>query len=152
MTGGKGGDVGLHDFRYIATGKAKRNKRSDSIGKSSLTSLSYDKDHNVDGMLWYIPKAHSGKREFNLSALVVMLYSLSINLHKIMILGSVTKIATIPNTSLFLTGSTDGDVKLWDAESTKLIHHWSKIHEKHTFLQSGSRGFGGVFRVNVFDI
>lgn len=125
VTGGKGGDVGLHDFRYIATGKAKRNKRSDSIGKSSLTSLSYDKDHNVDGMLWYIPKAHS---------------------------GSVTKIATIPNTSLFLTGSTDGDVKLWDAESTKLIHHWSKIHEKHTFLQSGSRGFGGVFRAAVTDI
>jgi len=68
-----------------------------------------------------------------------------------MILASVTKIATIPNTSLFLTGSTDGDVKLWDAESSKLIHHWSKLHDKHTFLQSGSRGFGGVVRVNVFE-
>lgn len=68
-----------------------------------------------------------------------------------MILGSVTKIATIPNTSLFLSGSSDGDVKLWDAQSTRLIHHWPKIHEKHTFLQSGSRGFGGVVRVNVSD-
>lgn len=125
VTGGKGGDVGLHDFRYIATGKAKRHRRSDSIGHSSLTSLNYDKDHNVDGMLWYIPKAHS---------------------------ASVTKIATIPNTSLFLTGSTDGDVKLWDAESSKLLHHWSKLHDKHTFLQSGSRGFGGVVRAAVTDI
>lgn len=125
VTGGKGGDVGLHDFRYIATGKAKRPRRSDSIGHSSLTSLNYDKDHNVDGMLWYIPKAHS---------------------------ASVTKIATIPNTSLFLTGSTDGDVKLWDAESSKLLHHWSKLHDKHTFLQSGSRGFGGVVRAAVTDI
>ncbi|PNY04245.1 hypothetical protein L195_g000661 [Trifolium pratense] len=125
VTGGKDGDVGLHDFRYIVTGKAKRHKRSDSRGPSSPTSLNYDKDHNVDGMLWYIPKAHS---------------------------GSVTKIATIPNTSLFLTGSTDGDVKLWDVESSKLIHHWPKIHEKHTFLQSGSRGFGGVVRAAVTDI
>lgn len=79
VTGGKGGDVGLHDFRYIATGKAKRTKRSDSIGRSSLTSLNYDKDHNVDGMLWYIPKAHSGKE--SLSALLVTVYFLSNNLH-----------------------------------------------------------------------
>lgn len=79
MTGGKGGDVGLHDFRYIATGKAKRTKRSDSIGRSSLASLNYDKDHNVDGMLWYIPKAHSGKE--SLPALVVMLYFSSNDLH-----------------------------------------------------------------------
>ncbi|KAL3008820.1 hypothetical protein AAZX31_07G052800 [Glycine max] len=125
VTGGKGGDVGLHDFRYIATGKAKRHKRADNIGQSSVSSLTRDKDQNVDGMLWYIPKAHS---------------------------GSVTKVVTIPNTSLFLTGSTDGDVKLWDAQSTKLIHHWSKIHEKHTFLQPSSRGFGGVVRAAVTDI
>ncbi|KAJ1378686.1 WD40/YVTN repeat-like-containing domain superfamily [Sesbania bispinosa] len=125
VTGGKGGDVGVHDFRYIATGKAKRHRRADSIGQSSITSLTSDKDPNVDGILWYIPKAHS---------------------------GSVTKIVTIPNTSLFLTGSTDGDVKLWDAQSSKLIHHWSKIHEKHTFLQSSARGFGGVVRAGVTDI
>lgn len=125
VTGGKGGDVGLHDFRYIATGKAKRHKRADNIGQGSVSSLTCDKDPNVDGMLWYIPKAHS---------------------------GSVTKVVTIPNTSLFLTGSTDGDVKLWDAQSTKLIHHWSKIHEKHTFLQPSSRGFGGVVRAAVTDI
>ncbi|KAK7292823.1 hypothetical protein RJT34_15677 [Clitoria ternatea] len=125
VTGGKGGDVGLHDFRYIATGKAKRHRRPNSIGQSSATSLTHDNDRNVDGMLWYIPKAHS---------------------------GSVTKVVTIPNTSLFLTGSVDGDVKLWDAQSTKLIHHWSKIHEKHTFLQPSTRRFGGVVRAAVTDI
>ncbi|KAK7389790.1 hypothetical protein VNO78_25084 [Psophocarpus tetragonolobus] len=125
VTGGKGGDVGLHDFRYIATGKVKRHRRADNIGHGSVSSLTRDKDQNVDGMLWYIPKAHT---------------------------GSVTKVVTIPNTSMFLTGSTDGDVKLWDAQSTKLIHHWSKIHEKHTFLQPSSRGFGGVVRAAVTDI
>lgn len=108
VTGGKGGDVGLHDFRYIATGRTKRHGHSEQ-----------------NGMLWYLPKAH---------------------------LGSVTKISTIPNTSLFLTGSKDGDVKLWDAKRAKLVHHWSKLHERHTFLQPSSRGFGGVVQAAVTDI
>ncbi|KAK7275388.1 hypothetical protein RIF29_16504 [Crotalaria pallida] len=125
VTGGKGGDVGVHDFRYIATGKGKRPRHVDNVGQSSTTSSTHDKDHNVDGMLWYIPKAHS---------------------------GSVTKVVTIPNTSMFLTGSTDGDIKLWDVKSSKLIHHWPRIHEKHTFLQPSSRGFGAVVRAAVTDI
>lgn len=61
--------------------------------------------------------------------------------------GSVTKISTIPNTSLFLTGSKDGDVKLWDANRSKLVYHWPKLHERRTFLQPNTRGFGGVVRV-----
>ncbi|KAF7844056.1 DmX-like protein 2 isoform A [Senna tora] len=125
VTGGKNGDVGVHDFRYVATGKAKRHRYSDSSEQSSSTSSNSDKDKNVNGMLWYIPKAHS---------------------------GSITKIAAIPYTSLFLTGSKDGDVKLWDVKSTKLVHQWSKLHEKHTFLQPSSRGFGGVVRAAVTDI
>lgn len=61
--------------------------------------------------------------------------------------GSITKISTIPNTSFFLTGSKDGDVKLWDAKRAKLVFHWPKLHERHTFLQPSSRGFSGVVRV-----
>lgn len=148
VTGGKSGDVGIHDFRYIATGKAKRHRYADSGEQSSSTSLNSDKDKNVNGMLWYIPKAHSGKDEF----LCTCTYSLFFN--EIILLtfptaGSITKIATIPNTSLFLTGSKDGDVKLWDVKSTKLVCQWSKLHEKHTFLQPSSRGFGGVVRVTA---
>lgn len=60
-----------------------------------------------------------------------------------------TKIATIPNTSFFLTGSKDGDVKLWDAKRARLVFHWPRLHERHTFLQPRSRGFGGVVRVIV---
>lgn len=63
--------------------------------------------------------------------------------------GSVTKISTIPDTSLFLTGSKDGDVKLWDAKAAKLIYHWPKLHERRTFLQPSSLGFGGVVRVGI---
>lgn len=61
--------------------------------------------------------------------------------------GSVTTISTIPHTSLFLTGSKDGDVKLWDAKKSQLVFHWPKLHDKHTFLQPNSRGFAGVVRV-----
>ncbi|KAH6791585.1 hypothetical protein C2S52_002062 [Perilla frutescens var. hirtella] len=130
LTGGKGGDVGLHDFRYIATGRTKKHKHLDPGEHNMNTSSSVDMrsktgDQNRNGMLWYIPKAHS---------------------------GSVTKISTIPNTSFFLTGSKDGDVKLWDAKRAKLVFHWPKLHERHTFLQPSSRGFGGVVRAAVTDI
>lgn len=63
VTGGKNGDVGIHDFRYIATGKAKRHRHVDTSEQSTPKSLNSDKDKNVNGMLWYIPKAHSGKDE-----------------------------------------------------------------------------------------
>ncbi|XP_034708565.1 uncharacterized protein LOC117931671 isoform X3 [Vitis riparia] len=134
VTGGKGGDVGLHDFRYIATGRTKRHRHADKGEQSINSSLMANSqtglpskigDQNLNGMLWYIPKAH---------------------------LGSVTKISTIPNTSLFLTGSKDGDVKLWDANRAKLVFHWPKLHERHTFLQPNTRGFGGVVRAAVTDI
>ncbi|KAJ8529305.1 hypothetical protein K7X08_036140 [Anisodus acutangulus] len=128
VTGGKGGDVGLHDFRYIATGKTKRQKHTE-IGDHGVNSIVDTQkktgDQNRNGMLWYIPKAHA---------------------------GSVTKISTIPHTSFFLTGSKDGDVKLWDAKNAKLVFHWPKLHERHTFLQPSSRGFGGVVQAAVTDI
>ncbi|XP_073278071.1 uncharacterized protein [Primulina huaijiensis] len=130
LTGGKEGDVGLHDFRYIATGKTKRHKHFDT-GEHNINASSSGYmqnktgDQNRNGMLWYIPKAHS---------------------------GSVTKITTIPNTSFFLTGSKDGDVKLWDAKMAKLVFHWPRLHERHTFLQPSSRGFGEVVRAAVTDI
>ncbi|KAL3622261.1 hypothetical protein CASFOL_033672 [Castilleja foliolosa] len=129
LTGGKGGDVGLHDFRYIATGRTKRHKHVDSgehniNASSSVDMRSKTGDQNRNGMLWYIPKAHS---------------------------GSVTKISTIPNTSFFLTGSKDGDVKLWDAKRAKLVYHWPRLHERQAFLQPSYRGFGGV-RAAVTDI
>ena len=47
VTGGKSGDVALHDFRFISTGKSKNQKPSHG-GSSS-------------GMIWHIPKAHLGK-------------------------------------------------------------------------------------------
>lgn len=49
VTGGKSGDVGLHDFRFIATGKTKHHKSS---REQDLKS--------TNGMIWYIPKAHQG--------------------------------------------------------------------------------------------
>lgn len=69
VTGGKGGDVGLHDFRYIATGKTKRHKHLNSIERITDTAAigirselsSSVGDQNRHGMLWYIPKAHSGR-------------------------------------------------------------------------------------------
>ncbi|XP_035845497.1 uncharacterized protein LOC110886331 isoform X2 [Helianthus annuus] len=88
VTGGKGGDVGVHDFRYIATRRPKKHKNSDNdeqkFSASSTAGLhNKHRDQNGNGMLWYIPKAHS---------------------------GSVTRISAILNTSFFLTGSKDRDV------------------------------------------
>jgi len=54
VTGGKSGDVGLHDFRFIATGKTKCNKKSSQQDLNSATM-------HDNGMLWYIPRAHLGK-------------------------------------------------------------------------------------------
>ncbi|KAL6884562.1 hypothetical protein ACP4OV_010498 [Aristida adscensionis] len=128
VTGGKSGDVALHDFRFVSTGKSKN--RRISTGHDIKASSIYDTKSgtsgaSTDGMIWHIPKAH---------------------------LGSVTKVLTIPNTSLFLTGSKDGDVKLWDAKNSQLVFHWPKLHERHTFFQPTSRGFGGVVRAGVTDI
>lgn len=66
MTGGKGGDVGLHDFRYIATGRTRKHKQTDASEPNAMTSSAVDMrnksgDQNRNGMLWYIPKAHSGR-------------------------------------------------------------------------------------------
>ncbi|KAK4411525.1 DmX-like protein 1 [Sesamum angolense] len=115
---------------HEATGRRKKHKHLDTgehniSASSSIDMWSKTGDQNRNGMLWYIPKAHS---------------------------GSVTKISTIPNTSFFLTGSKDGDVKLWDAKMAKLVFHWPRLHERHTFLQPSSRGFGGVVRAAVTDI
>ncbi|KAI7741816.1 hypothetical protein M8C21_003249, partial [Ambrosia artemisiifolia] len=65
VTGGKGGDVGVHDFRYIATRRPKKHKNSDNNEQkfsASSTAGLHNKhgDQNRNGMLWYIPKAHSG--------------------------------------------------------------------------------------------
>ncbi|KAJ0900466.1 putative transcription factor WD40-like family [Helianthus annuus] len=65
VTGGKGGDVGVHDFRYIATRIPKKHKNSDNdeqkFSASSTAGLhNKHRDQNGNGMLWYIPKAHSG--------------------------------------------------------------------------------------------
>ncbi|KAK6919957.1 WD40 repeat [Dillenia turbinata] len=133
VTGGKGGDVAVHDFRYIATGKSKQQSHSKN-GETNNASLTADMqggifgkkgDQSQNGILWYIPKAHS---------------------------ASVTRIASIPNTSLFLTGSKDGDIKLWDVQKSRIVFHWPKLHERHTFIQPSTRGFGGVVRAGVTDI
>lgn len=70
VTGGKGGDVGLHDFRFIATGKKRhRNYTDQSTKSSSMYSIKSGisnkfGEQNRNGMLWHIPKAHQGTSFF----------------------------------------------------------------------------------------
>ncbi|KAJ4797154.1 transducin family protein / WD-40 repeat family protein [Rhynchospora pubera] len=124
VTGGKNGDIGLHDFRFITTGKTKSERHKSSSGHDPKLGTHHSSG-NTSGMVWYLPKAH---------------------------LGSITKITIIPNTSMFLTGSKDGDVKLWDAKASELVYQWPRLHDRHTFFQSNSRAFGGVVRAAVTDI
>ncbi|WVZ70093.1 hypothetical protein U9M48_018789 [Paspalum notatum var. saurae] len=128
VTGGKSGDIALHDFRFLSTGKSKHHRISTEHGAkaSSMHEIkSSTSGGTTSGMVWHIPKAH---------------------------LGSVTKVLAVPNTHLFLTGSKDGDVKLWDAKNSQLVFQWPKLHERHTFFQPTSRGFGGVVRAAVTDL
>ena len=53
--------------------------------------------------------------------------------------------AAIPGTSLFLSASKDGEMKLWDAAKCQLLHIWPKVHDRRTFLNA--RGFGQVMQV-----
>jgi hypothetical protein len=58
VTCGKSGDIALHDFRYIATGKARRQ----TIPHGVLSSKKqHDGELKFNGMVWYLSKAHSGK-------------------------------------------------------------------------------------------
>ncbi|KAH9303042.1 hypothetical protein KI387_014625, partial [Taxus chinensis] len=138
VTGGKEGDIAVHDFRFITTGKNKRKKltkEENMLPSSPLKDAHNTKEaiglprklgeQNSNGMLWSLPKAH---------------------------LGSISRISAVPGTNLFLTGSRDGDVKLWDVKTFELLCHWPKVHEKHTFLQPNLRGFGGVVRASVTDV
>lgn len=80
VTGGKAGDVGVHDFRYIATGRTKRNRHSDSneeFVNGSCTTIMRNKigDQNSHGMLWYIPKAHTGNCSLGNIKLVIKVKS-----------------------------------------------------------------------------
>lgn len=63
VTGGKSGDVGLHDLRYIATGKSRRNRHASEQDLKTMhdTNLgTFKHGENSNGMIWYIPKAHLG--------------------------------------------------------------------------------------------
>lgn len=63
VSGGKGGDVAVHDFRYIATKKAKRPRHveTEQIFSSSPTPQRGVGEVGRGGMLWSLPKAHSGQ-------------------------------------------------------------------------------------------
>ena len=55
VSGGKGGDIAVYDFRYVLSGKGKRPQ----------SPLSSSPKNGVDeagknGMLWHVPKAHAG--------------------------------------------------------------------------------------------
>ncbi len=54
----------------------------------------------------------------------------------------------VPGTSLFFTGSKDGDVKLWDVSKATMLGQWHKVHDRHTFLQHNARGFGAFVQVH----
>ena len=146
VTGGKSGDVALHDFRFLSTGMSQHNR----ISTARQDIKSGTSGGTANGMVWHIPKAHLGNCDSawhcsNFSWFLCLISDCPSA-------GSVTKVTAIPNTSLFLTGSKDGDVKLWDAKNSQLVFHWPKLHERHTFFQPSSRGFGGVVRVcNIID-
>lgn len=59
VTGGKSGDIGLHDFRFITTGKTKSQRHKSSAMYDPKLGTHHSGD-NTSGMVWYMPKAHLG--------------------------------------------------------------------------------------------
>ena len=63
VTGGKSGDVALHDFRFLSTGKSQHNRISTEHGvkaPSRHDTKSGTSGGTANGMVWHIPKAHLG--------------------------------------------------------------------------------------------
>ncbi|CAI5536656.1 unnamed protein product, partial [Closterium sp. Naga37s-1] len=147
VTGGKAGDISVHDFRFIASGKSGRKGGGGGGGGSKDGSRNISNSNNSGGgggsgssgggagsgavgsgggggygdrALWHIPRAHS---------------------------SSVSAILSLPGTPLFLSAGKDGEVKLWDASRCQLLREWPRVHEKRTFLNA--RGFGAVMQVGV---
>lgn len=74
VTGGKSGDIAVHDFRYIAGGKTKRHR---AVARDPLNSPTAQYPSKLGentgrklgqqgkaGMSWYLPHAHSGTTWF----------------------------------------------------------------------------------------
>uniref|UniRef100_A0A251V968 Putative WD40/YVTN repeat-like-containing domain-containing protein n=1 Tax=Helianthus annuus TaxID=4232 RepID=A0A251V968_HELAN len=105
VTGGKGGDVGVHDLRYIATRNQKNTKILITMNKSSV---------------------HLQPQVCIINTWIKMEMEYCGTYQKLTLVRNVTRISAIPNTSFFLTGSKDRDVKLWDAKRATLVYHWQK--------------------------
>jgi hypothetical protein len=61
VTGGKSGDIALHDFRFLSTGNSKHHKIStehDSETSPIHSTKIGNKGATTSGMIWHIPKAH----------------------------------------------------------------------------------------------
>jgi WD40 repeat protein len=137
VSGGRAGDVIVHDFRYVASGRgghrATGNGHSVADGSPGGQARRPPVGSNREGRggvdlggstsdrtVWSIPRAHP---------------------------GGVHTIESVPGTSMFLTGGKDGEVKLWDAASSRLVRTWERAHDKRTFLNA--RGGGAVMQVAV---
>jgi hypothetical protein len=61
VTGGKSGDIALHDFRFLSTGNSKHHKIStehDSKTSPIHSTKIETKGATTIGMIWHIPKDH----------------------------------------------------------------------------------------------
>lgn len=61
VSGGKGGDVAVHDFRFILSQKGKRPQ-----SPSASNSKNDVDETGKNGMLWHVPKAHAGNSQSEL--------------------------------------------------------------------------------------
>ena len=55
---------------------------------------------------------------------------------------SVKMISIDVERQVFATGSTDGDLKLWDLYGWDLKQEWADVHHKTTFMSQGGKTFG----------
>ena len=49
------------------------------------------------------------------------------------------------NETLFCTGSADGDIKVWDLSSHRIVHTYQGEHARHGLFKNISQGVSQVF-------
>eukprot|EP00850_Spirogloea_muscicola_P013937 SM000097S24790 [mRNA] locus=s97:236557:248609:- [translate_table: standard] len=87
------------------------------------SSKTYEASKEAPASVWHVPKAHA---------------------------GAIASVVAIPDTPIVVTGSKEGDLKVWDVSRQQLLQHVPDAHDKRMFLNA--RGLGALMQCGVMNL
>eukprot|EP00850_Spirogloea_muscicola_P016498 SM000134S26941 [mRNA] locus=s134:258339:270283:+ [translate_table: standard] len=87
------------------------------------SSKTHEGPKEAPASVWHVPKAHA---------------------------GAIAAVVAIPDTPIVVTGSKEGDLKLWDVSKQQLLQHVPDAHDKRMFLNA--RGLGALMQCGVMNL